>query len=102
MGFFATGIIVFVQRTDSQGRKSGETTMVLKEGKKDGVYLVNTSAKGNPIVKTFSPVGVDVFNKWKNVWFLEIRDADGSTVQFKLRNEADGRSMAKRISKHLV
>lgn len=134
MAFFDSGILVHVNRTDEKGRDLGEVDMVLKEGKKDGVYLVDASSKGNPVIKTFSPVAVTVFREAdaadksvigraivgtviagslggviggmsgtgkKDAWYLEIEDADGSAAVFRLRNQQDGKSMEKRIRKHI-
>lgn len=63
MGFLDSGITVYVRERDTEGRDAGDTIMVLKEGKKDGVYLVNTSKLGFPVVKRFDPVSVSVFRK---------------------------------------
>lgn len=63
MGMWDSGIMVYVSKTDSNGRDAGEVPMVIKEGKKDGVYLVDTSSRGNPVIKNFDPASVDVFRE---------------------------------------
>lgn len=63
MGMWDSGIMVYVHKTDANGRDAGEIPMALKEGKKDGVYLVDTSSKGNPVIKNFNPASADVFRE---------------------------------------
>lgn len=63
MGLFDSGIMVFLKKTDHEGRDLGETTMMLKESKKNGVSLVDTSSKGNPVIKYFDAERVTVFRE---------------------------------------
>lgn len=65
MGFLDSGIIVYAIEYDAKGRDMGETTLVLKEGKKDGVYLIKP---GNmlgsyELVKTFDPANASVYRE---------------------------------------
>ena len=134
MGFFDSGIIVTVNKRDAQGRDLGDVAMVLREGKRDGVYLIDASRKGNPIIKRFDPASTTVFRipggqersvfgraalGWviagpaggvigglsgtgkNDASFLEIVEKDGSSMAFGLKNQADGKSMEKRIARHI-
>lgn len=135
MGFWDTGIAVYASEFDDQGRDLGEKILVLKEGKRDGVYLMDPNAKGKPTLKTFKPSSVTVFRETgmqdksvlgraavgmmiagplggviggisgtgrKDAWYIEIVDNDGSSMVMRLRNQADGNSMKKRIEKHIA
>lgn len=64
MGFWDPWMTVYVCRGGD------ERKMALKTGRRDGAYLVDTSAKGHPVAKRFDPYKVDV------VYEADRRDGD--------------------------
>lgn len=133
--FLDSGIVVTLGRKDAEGHDIGPVQMVLKEGRKEGVYLVAPGGLTGRLVRRFAPVEVLVYRRAnalqnsvvghillgaaiagpvggvigaisgagkQDAWYMELRNADGTSTIMLLGSQHDGLRMKKRIERHLV
>lgn len=63
MGMLDTGIYVYWPQFDDEGRDLGEKGVLLKEGKKDGVYICEANTPKRTVIRSFDPKSVTVFRE---------------------------------------